>query len=158
MLNCRKQLYCFVIFLAKTVVQIGCWAAIVTWDMIPQKKSPKPQFAVLSRKISLCILFSDRVCNLVILCKFTFPNTIKYSCDWLQLEYCDVTQKLCQMFVCTIVFSVVCGRFIPCWCSSCKHYMLCAHCTHIDSISSVQLLLWFLENYQSYSSLCMHIL
>ena len=26
-------------------------------------------------------------------------NNIKYSCDWLHLEYCVVMQKQCQLFV-----------------------------------------------------------
>ena len=86
--------------------------SIVTWDMISQKKNSKPQLAVLSRKnMSLCMLF--QTCLIMYNIIFTFSNTIKYSCDLLQLEYCVVTQKHCLtiLFTCTVygnVSSVLC--------------------------------------------------
>ena len=43
----------------------------------------------------------------------------------------------------------MCGRFIPCWCSLCKHYMLCAH-----TLIPFHKFSWFALNY---SQTCMFV-
>ena len=64
-------------FLIEITVKIGCWAVRVMDDMCFHKRVQNT-VSSLVQKSEFAYAFSDRPVRLY---KFTFSNSIKYSCD-----------------------------------------------------------------------------
>ena len=68
---------------------------------LPSPPLPSPPHITCTEKWVCACFFRSCTNNYLFLSNhvYSFSNNIKYSCDWLQLEYCVLMQNHCQMFL-----------------------------------------------------------